>query len=60
MRRFRAAAVAVLAILFALTPPAWAQPSSCSVADQNLFVRDALDELYLWYRDMPAAEPDAV
>ncbi len=25
--------------------------------NQNLFVRDALEELYLWYRDLPALNP---
>ena len=38
-------------------PRAWAQPPSCSGAGQNLFVRDTLQELYLWYRELPAVDP---
>ena len=56
MRRLRAAAVAAVVLLAGATD-AWAQPASCSVANQNLFVRDALDELYLWYRELPPVDP---
>jgi carboxyl-terminal processing protease len=48
----------VLAVLAAV-PAAWAQPSSCGVSAQNLYVRDALDELYLWYRELPPVDPTA-
>jgi carboxyl-terminal processing protease len=35
--------------------PASAQngPTNCSVTSQNLFVRDAMQDIYLWYREMP-------
>ena len=35
--------------------PASAQngPSNCSITSQNLFVRDAMQDIYLWYREMP-------
>jgi carboxyl-terminal processing protease len=46
----------VMAVLGA-APAAWAQPSSCGVTAQNRFVRDALDELYLWYRELPPVDP---
>jgi carboxyl-terminal processing protease len=55
VRRFRAAVVAV--VVLASAPSAWAQPASCNVTGQNLFVRDALDELYLWYRELPPVDP---
>ena len=50
-------AVAAVALIVVLAPTASAQPSSCTVPNQNLFVRDALEELYLWYRELPAADP---
>jgi carboxyl-terminal processing protease len=43
--------------VFGFAPAAAAQPSSCSVTGQNLYVRDALDELYLWYRELPPVDP---
>jgi C-terminal peptidase prc len=49
--------VAAVALVAALAPPAWAQPASCTGTSQNLFVRDALEELYLWYRELPAVDP---
>ena len=49
--------VAAVALFAVLARPAAAQPSSCSVPNQNLFVRDALEELYLWYRELPAVDP---
>ena len=46
MRRLRAV-TAVFVMLWLAPGAAAAQPSSCSVTGQNLYVRDALDELYL-------------
>jgi carboxyl-terminal processing protease len=58
MRRFRPrAAILVLVLSLGLAPEVVAQPSSCDGTRQNLFVRDALEELYLWYRELPAADP---
>ncbi|MGQ0736310.1 MAG: S41 family peptidase [Acidobacteriota bacterium] len=39
--------------------PAAAQsgPRNCTVTSQNLFVRDVLDEYYLWYREIPRLNP---
>ena len=55
VRRFRAAVVVVVVL-------AWASSRLGAAAvvqrhHQNLFVRDALDELYLWYRELPAVDP---
>lgn len=38
-------------------PAAEAQPNSCTVANQNLYVRDVLTDLYLWYRHLPSVSP---
>jgi carboxyl-terminal processing protease len=44
----------------ALLPlPAAAQsgPRNCTRLSQNLFVRDVLDEYYLWYQELPRVNP---
>ncbi|MGE0362345.1 MAG: S41 family peptidase [Vicinamibacterales bacterium] len=53
--------VLAAAIAFAVTLPAAAfgQSASCSTTGQNLFVRDALEELYLWYRELPPVDAAA-
>ncbi len=50
----RLTSLVVIALGLGLSP-ASAQngPSNCSVTSQNLFVRDAMQDLYLWYREMP-------
>ncbi|MGD9901916.1 MAG: S41 family peptidase [Vicinamibacterales bacterium] len=49
------------AVALALVTPlaASAQSASCSTTRQTLFVRDALEELYLWYRELPAVDAAA-
>jgi C-terminal processing protease CtpA/Prc len=50
----------VLVACGALLPtPAEAQsgPRNCTLVSQNLYVRDVLDELYLWYRELPPVNP---
>ena len=39
--------------------PAAAQngPSNCSVVSENLYVRDVLSDIYLWYQFLPPANP---
>ena len=32
-------------------------PRNCTRTSQNLFVRDVLDEYYLWYRELPRVNP---
>ena len=50
----RASTVLVLLLLAA---PAAAQTGSCTPLGQASFVRDTLQELYLWYRDLPDLDP---
>ena len=47
----------VVAVLLSLARAAAAQPPSCSATGQSIFVRDTLQELYLWYRELPDADP---
>ena len=53
MRR-RRCSVALLLVLaaLALAPAARAQ-TDCTIPGQNLFVRNTLEEFYLWYRELP-------
>ena len=37
--------------------PAVAQRGTCSALSQTTFVRDTLDELYYWYRNLPDVDP---
>jgi carboxyl-terminal processing protease len=32
-------------------------PRNCTTLSQNMFVRDVLDEYYLWYRELPRLNP---
>ena len=47
----------VVAVLLSLARAAAAQAPSCSATGQSIFVRDTLQELYLWYRELPDADP---
>ncbi len=40
--------------------PAVAQSGTCSALSQTTFVRDTLDELYFWYRNLPDVDPARV
>jgi carboxyl-terminal processing protease len=42
---------------FATTASAQAQPASCDISGQNLFVRDVMSDIYYWYRDIPDVDP---
>lgn len=48
---------AVLAGVLLLPAPAAAQPRSCAVANQNLYVRDVFQEIYYWYQNIPNVDP---
>lgn len=48
---------AVLGVGLLLPAVASAQPRNCSVASQNLYVRDVFQELYYWYRNIPDVDP---
>ena len=56
MRIARRASAALLLLLLA-TPAAAQSASSCTPLGQATFVRDNLQELYLWYRDLPDLDP---
>lgn len=55
MRRVRVVAAVCLLLLGAA--PAFAQSGACSALAKTTFVRDRLDELYYWYRELPDADP---
>jgi len=55
MRTLRAVVAAIA--LFVPAAPARAQAPSCTATGQAIFVRDTLQELYLWYRELPDANP---
>ena len=38
-------------------PLAQRRPASCDVVGQNLYVRDVLTDLYLWYTELPDVDP---
>lgn len=52
--------VLVLIVVCLVSPvAAYAQsgPRNCTPLSQNMFLRDVLDEYYLWYRELPRANP---
>lgn len=55
MRCVRAVAAVCLVLLGAV--PALAQSTTCSALTKTTFVRDTLDELYYWYRELPDLDP---
>jgi C-terminal peptidase prc len=59
MVRSAVVSLLVAAGLAASAVPAAAQsgPRNCSVPSENSYVRAVLDQYYLWYRDLPAANP---
>lgn len=46
----------IIALTASTGTPALAQ-SDCSVVGQNTFVRDTLEEYYLWYQELPGLDP---
>jgi carboxyl-terminal processing protease len=59
MSRTPLACLVALVVSVAAPLPAHAQngPASCSTAGQNLYVRDVMNNLYLWYTEMPRLDP---
>ena len=56
--RLPATSTVVCAFLLTLPVPAAAQrPPGCTVTGQNLYVRDAMSDIYFWYREIPALDP---
>ena len=58
MRRFTLRLAIVICVIFAAAPAA-AQPGprNCSRLSQTQFVRDVMNEYYLWYRNIPRLNP---
>ena len=54
MHRVLSSLVVVCALLCPSTASAQGGPSNCSVASQNLYVRDVLNSFYYWYPQLPA------
>lgn len=54
MQRVLSSLVVVGALLCPWTASAQGGPSNCSVASQNLYVRDVLNSFYYWYPQLPA------
>jgi len=50
-------AALVLVAIFGSAAPAAAQLRACSTIQQNLFVRDTMSDIYLWYREIPRVDP---
>jgi len=49
-----------LAAFLAVSSLASAQPAGdCGIAAQNAFVRDTMNDIYFWYREMPEVDPAA-
>jgi carboxyl-terminal processing protease len=59
MSRTAQACLVALIVTGAAPAPARAQnaPASCSTAGQNLYVRDVMNDIYLWYRELPNVDP---
>jgi carboxyl-terminal processing protease len=59
MLRTGLACLVALIVTLAAPPPARAQssPASCSTPGQNLYVRDVMNDIYLWYRELPDVDP---
>jgi len=57
--RLRGRVLVALALVL-VAVPANAQATACTPLGQATFVRDTLQELYLWYRDLPDLDPAAV
>ena len=59
---FRRAAACLLTVIVAgaAVPAAYAQgPASCTTSGKNLYVRDVMSDIYLWYATMPNVNPTA-
>jgi hypothetical protein len=53
----RVPVVAAVCLLLLGAAPALAQSGTCSALTKTTFVRDTLDELYYWYRELPDVDP---
>lgn len=53
----RRALLSLVAALAGVAPLHAQASQDCSVLGENTFVRDTLDDIYLWYRQLPALSP---
>jgi carboxyl-terminal processing protease len=57
----RTALAGLVALIVTCTVPGAAHaqgfPASCATTGKNLYVRDVMDDIYLWYSRMPAVDP---
>jgi carboxyl-terminal processing protease len=57
-RTVLAGLVALIVICIAPVPAdAQGSPASCATTGKNLFVRDVMTDIYLWYSEMPRVDP---
>src|SRR5580765_541129 len=58
---FRTALTGIVALIITCAAPvparAQGSPASCSTAGKNLYVRDVMTDLYLWYASVPNVDP---
>ncbi|MGH9659482.1 MAG: S41 family peptidase [Bryobacteraceae bacterium] len=57
MRRRLSFVALTIALLWSGAAGAQTGPTNCSVASQNLYVRDVLNDIYLWYQFLPTVNP---
>lgn len=56
MRLARLASITAVVLALA-APGASAQPTNCTVTNQNLYVREVMSDIYLWYQHLPSISP---
>ena len=59
MRTLRVLAIAVFAACLPTFARAQQPPTGCSTVEQNLYVRNVMTDLYLWYQAVPDVDPAA-
>jgi carboxyl-terminal processing protease len=57
MRQFAVVLLVVWGLVFPVAASAQSGPRNCTRLLQNMFVRDVLDEYYLWYSELPRVNP---
>jgi carboxyl-terminal processing protease len=57
MRLLNKTLLILVALLMPVTAVAQSGPRNCSPISQNMFVRDVLDQYYLWYGEIPRLNP---
>src|SRR5882762_1373439 len=57
MSRRLLACLSVLIVFCAATRASAQGPASCTTSGKNLYVRDVMSDIYLWYSTMPTVNP---